>query len=200
MHKRIQKVSIDFSLTSLAKELARKFIHVGACGTALFLIGHDLIVLELLFLPVMALGFYISERVDVLGKTLSFGSRRKWGGILLAFGLSIVMLMPVEYELKKFAILTLMIADVMAAIIGKIVPLRKVEVLGAFKSIGGSLAFAIGVIIALTLSFDSWQTNWQLKVLVTILTLEFFEFLNWRGIDNLTLPFAALTLGSILWI
>ncbi|MDQ5913664.1 MAG: hypothetical protein QG623_283 [Patescibacteria group bacterium] len=196
----IKSVESSFSAISLLKELARKSIHIGACGGALFLIGKELIILELLFLPTMALGFYISEKIEFFGKNISFGNRRKWGGILLAVGLSLVMAAPVDYEVKKFAIFTLMIADVMAALIGKIVPIRKVEVLGAYKSIGGSLAFGLGVVIALKLSFGMSADMMVWQTLVTILFLEFYEFLNWRGIDNVTLPIVAMVIGSSWWI
>lgn len=196
----IKSVESSFSAISLLKELARKSIHIGACGGALFLIGKELIILELLFLPAMALGFYISEKIEFFGKNISFGNRRKWGGILLAVGLSLVMAAPVDYEVKKFAILTLMIADVMAALIGKIVPIRKVEVLGAYKSIGGGIAFALGVIIAIKLSFGLSVDMVASKTIITILFLSFYEFLNWRGIDNVTLPVVAMVLGQSYWV
>lgn len=199
MSLRVNKVDTKFSPISLLKELARKSIHIAACGTALFLIGENLVVLEVLFLPAMALGFFISEKIEFFGKNISFGKERKWGGILLAIGLSMIMAAPVEYEVKKFAILVLMIADVMAAIIGKMVPIKKVEIVGAYKSIGGSTAFAVGVLIALMLSFGTevemiwWQT------MVIVLVLECFEFLNWRGVDNLTLPLAAMTMACLFF-
>ncbi len=195
---KIKKKTTEFSAISLIKELARKSIHIASCLVALWLVQNDYMILELLFLPTIALGFYVSEKVELLGKTLSFGNRRKWGGILLAVGLSLVMLAPVDYEVKKFAILVLMIADVMASIIGKIVPIRKVEVLGAYKSIGGSTAFLVGVLIALELAFELSNTQiWQM-VLVIVL-LEVCEFFNWRGIDNVTLPLASLVLGIFLF-
>lgn len=196
----VKEVEAKFSLKSLIKEVARKSIHVGACGVALFLISKDLIILELLFLPFMALSFYISEKIEFFGRNISFGKERKWGGILLAVGLSIVMFMPVEYEAKKFAVLVLMIADVMAAIIGKLVPVKKVEVLGAYKSIGGSTAFAVGVFIALMLSFSSSAAIIWWQVTVIVLVLEIFEFFNWRGIDNVTLPIAAMALATLLFV
>jgi len=195
----ITEVDIKFSPISLLKELARKFIHVSACGIALFLIGKELILLEFLFLPIMALGFYISEKIEFFGKNISFGKERKWGGILLAVGLSIVMVAPVDYEVKKFAILVLMIADVMAAIFGKLIPIKKVEVLEAYKSIGGSTAFAVGVFIALLLSFGSSIEIVWWQVAVMILVLEIFEFFNWRGIDNVTLPVAAMSLTTLFF-
>jgi dolichol kinase len=195
----IKKASTDFSLGSFVREIARKIIHVGACATALFLVSNDLIILEILFFPVMALGFYISEKIEFFGKNISFGNRRKWGGILLALGLSLIMFSPAEFEVKKFAILVLMIADVMAAIIGKSFPIRKVEVLGTYKSIGGSLAFSAGALIALCLSFGLENLNIA-SVTVTIIVLEVFEFFNWRGIDNVTLPIASLILASLIWI
>ena len=200
MSPSIREVDTKFSPISLLKELARKSIHISACGVALFLVGKDFPVLEIAFLPIMALGFYVTEKVDVLGKTISFGNRRKWGGILLALGLSLVMLAPVDYEVKKFAILTLMIADVAAAIVGKIVPIREVEVLGAYKSIGGSIAFALGVLIALMLSFSSGGdiTWWQ--IVTVVVALEVAEFLNWRGIDNLTIPIVAMVLATALLV
>ncbi len=194
----IQPRSTEFSFLSLVKECARKLIHVGSCLAALWLVQNNYLILELMFLPVIALGFYISEKVEFLGKTLSFGNRRKWGGILLAIGLSLVMLAPVEYEVKKFAILVLMIADVLASIIGKIVPVRRVEVLGAYKSLGGSVAFGIGVLIALSLSGGlSLIPVW--KIALSLIILEVAEFLNWRGIDNITLPIASLILGMMIF-
>lgn len=199
MNLSLKKVDAKFSPISLLKEMARKSIHIVACGTALFLIGKNLVVLELLFLPAMALGFFISEKIEFFGKNISFGKERKWGGILLAIGLSMVMIAPVDYEVKKFAILVLMIADVMAAIVGKMIPIKKVEIVGAYKSIGGSTAFAVGVFISLMLSFgvDTEMIWWQVTLMV--LVLEVFEFLNWRGIDNLTLPFAAMVMAKVFF-
>lgn len=199
---KIKSVSIKFNQVDLLREMGRKVLHVGSCSVALFLIGKKWMVLEMLFLPAMALGFYISEKIEFFGKNISFGKKRKWGGIMLAVGLSLIMASPVDYEVKKFAIFILMIADVMAAIIGKIIPVKKVEILGAYKSIGGSTAFAVGVLIALALSFGGFSDLGSLPVLrvaLTILVLEFFEFLNWRSIDNLSLPLAALLAGSILF-
>lgn len=199
MNQFLKEVDNRFSLISLLKELARKSIHISACGVALFLVGKNLVVLEMLFLPIMALGFFISEKIEFFGKNISFGRERKWGGILLAVGLSIVMFAPVDYEIKKFAILVLMIADVMAALIGKMIPIRKVEIVGAYKSIGGSTAFAIGVLIALMLSFGTGMEMIWWQVTVMVLMLEIFEFLNWRGIDNVTLPLTAMILASVLF-
>ena len=196
--KLIEQRRVEFSLISLVKEMARKLIHVASCLAALWLVKNSYFLLELLFLPVIAVGFYVSEKVEFLGKTLSFGHRRKWGGILLAVGLSLVMLAPVEYEVKKFAILVLAIADVLASIVGKIVPVRRVEVLGAYKSIGGSLAFGIGVIIALSLVGNLGEIAvW--KVVLSLIVLEVAEFLNWRGVDNVTLPIASLALAWIIF-
>lgn len=200
MKPKINEVDTKFSLISLLKEMARKSIHISACGAALILIANDFIILEYLFLPAMAFGFYVSEKIEFFGKNISFGNRRKWGGILLAIGLSLVMFAPVEYEVKKFSILTLMIADVMAAFIGKIVPIRKVEVLGAYKSIGGSTAFVLGLIIAFKLSFGSGVDLGVLRLLLCAPLLCLFEFLNWRGIDNVTLPIATMFLGQMLFI
>lgn len=92
-----------------------------------------------------------------------------------------------------------MIADVMAALIGKMIPIRKVEIVGAYKSIGGSTAFAIGVLIALMLSFGTGMEMIWWQVTVMVLMLEIFEFLNWRGIDNVTLPLTAMILASVLF-
>ena len=195
----IKEVSTKFSPISLLKELARKSIHVSACTVALFLIGKDLVILEALFLPVMALGFYISEKIEFFGKNISFGKERKWGGILLAVGLTIVMFAPVDYEIKKFSILVLMIADVMAALVGKTIPIKKVEVLEAYKSIGGSVAFCLGVFIALILSFGAEMEIMWWQVAILVLVLELFEFFNWRGIDNVTLPLAAIALSSLFF-
>ncbi len=198
VHKNIHEVEANFSPISLIKELARKSIHISACAAALFLIRNDYYLLELLFLPAMAIGFYITEKVDILGKTLSFGNRRKWGGVLLAIGLTIVMAVPAPYEVKEFAILILMIADVLASIVGKLVPVKKIEILGAYKSIGGSLAFAFGVLIAIQICFGLNSVNF--KQLATILiTLEIAEFLNWRGIDNMTLPVSSIILAFVLF-
>ena len=116
---KIKNVSIKFNQVDLLREMGRKVLHVGSCSVALFLIGKKWMVLEMLFLPAMALGFYISEKIEFFGKNISFGKKRKWGGIMLAVGLSLIMASPVDYEVKKFAIFILMIADVMAAIIGK---------------------------------------------------------------------------------
>jgi len=199
---KIKNVSAKLNKIDLLREMGRKALHVGSCAVALFLIGKKWIILEALFLPTMALGFYISEKIEFFGKNISFGSKRKWGGIMLAVGLSLIMAAPVDYEVKKFAIFILMIADVMAAIIGKMMPIKRVEVLGAFKSIGGSTAFAVGTLIAIGLSFGGFSDLGGLPVLkvgTTILALEFFEFLNWRSIDNLTLPVVALIAGSVLF-
>jgi dolichol kinase len=196
--KLIRIEPIEFSFLSLVKELARKVIHVASCLVALWLVQNNYLILELLFMPVIAVGFYVSEKVEFLGKTLSFGQRRKWGGVLLAFGLSLVMFSTSDYGVKKFAILVLAVADVAASIIGKILPIRKVEVLGAYKSIGGSLAFGVGVMAALSLTWNIGNIAiW--KILLSLVILEVAEFLNWRGIDNVTLPIASLGLGVLLF-
>lgn len=78
------------------------------------------------------------------------------------------------------------------------VPTRKVEVLGAYKSIGGSLAFGVGVMAALSLTWNIGNIAiW--KILLSLVILEVAEFLNWRGIDNVTLPIASLGLGVLLF-
>lgn len=200
MKSKINEVEVKFSPISLLKEIARKSIHISACAVALILIANDFVILETLFLPAMALGFYISEKIEFFGKNISFGNRRKWGGILLAIGLSLVMAAPVDYEVKKFAILTLMIADVMAALIGKIIPIRKVEVLGAYKSIGGSIAFMIGLVIAIRLSIGPIPDIGIIRVILSLPVLGMLEFLNWRGIDNVTLPIATMVIGQLVFI
>ena len=194
----IKKVEFKFSSRMLLKELARKLIHISACVAALISIRYDLTVIQFLILPAITISFYISEKIDFFGKNISLGNKRKWGGILLGIGLTLIIFAPLEYEVKKFSILVLMIADVMAALVGKIVPVYKVEVLGAFKSLGGCSAFIVGVLIALGLSFGWESSLLQGPILVLFLILPLLEFLNWRGIDNVTLPLASLLLASLL--
>ena len=73
---KIKNVSIKFNQVDLLREMGRKVLHVGSCSVALFLIGKKWMVLEMLFLPAMALGFYISEKIEFFGK-LNYGITRR---------------------------------------------------------------------------------------------------------------------------
>lgn len=196
----LKVISTKFSAGSLVREVARKILHVSSCGVALFAIHYDLTLLKFALLPALVIGFYVSEKVDFFGKNLSFGSARKWGGILLAVGLSMIMLAPVEYEVQKFAILVLMIADVMAALIGKLIPVVRVELLGAQKSLGGSIAFMAGLFVAGLLSFGESFSLLSAEFAVTAILLTSVEFFNWKSIDNVTLPVLAMSLAMLFWI
>jgi dolichol kinase len=191
----MQEIKTKLRLKDFLKELARKVIHVSFCITALCLIKLNIPILKLLFLPLAILGFIISEKIDFFGKNISFGPKRKWGGIFLAVGLSLVIFSPVAYSIKKFAILTLGIADVAAALVGKSLPIRRYKLVETSKSIGGSLAFILGLGLAWYLSFgSSLLFSWQsLLAAVILVNLELF---NWRGIDNVTMPVVCLILGS----
>jgi dolichol kinase len=158
-------------------------------GVKKFAIGLSLVMFSTLDYGVKKFAIGLSL---VMFSTLDYGVKK------FAIGLSLVMFSTLDYGVKKFAILVLAVADVAASIIGKILPIRKVEVLGAYKSIGGSLAFGVGVMAALSLTWNIGNIAiW--KILLSLVILEVAEFLNWRGIDNVTLPIASLGLGVLLF-
>ncbi len=181
---------------TLKKELFRKSVHLSFCVFALFCLKFKLSPLCLVLIPAAFVGFFI-ENSTHFKKRLSLGSERRFGAILLAIGLSLIVFSPTNLDSKIFAILVLAIADLGASIVGKLAPIKSTKILETTKSLGGSLTFAVGVFIALALSFGFRNPYYSYPIIIAFLT--FVELFNWRSIDNLTLPILSLILGGVFF-
>lgn len=183
-------------LVLVKKEIFRKSIHLSFCIFAILAIKLKLPALTLLLIPAALIGIHL-ETSSQLKSKLYLGPKRKFGAIILAISLSAVALIQTETSHKIFAILILAIADLGASIVGKVRPIKSIQILQATKSVGGSAAFFVGAVLALILSFGIHHP--PLHYLVSALVLTFAELFNWRSTDNLTLPLLGLILAKLLF-
>lgn len=186
----------------LSGELSRKAVHiiVGVimAFSALYLTYQQIQLLSLAFIVVI-LG---STRLQLF-KSIRAIRRDTSGEIFFALGIGVCAVLEPEVWVYIVAILHLALADSLAALVGvKWGKKTAYSFWGNHKSILGTGVFFVSSVVIIlvarlaTTHLDNFSAVMILILIPAVLTM--LENLSWHGIDNLTVPVAALTIFTYL--
>jgi len=182
----------------LQSELRRKTLHI---LTGLLALGLPFVLQQ----PLAVLGALIAvtawmlavRRVPILqarfGCVLHEAGRQSCGELYFAVALALLLLACEPGSiLYSVPVLVLTLADSAAAVIGRALPWRPYRVLGARKSLSGTLAFvAVAVVVAVTMlciATDLAIGRAVIVALVVAVLAALAEALSPNGSDNLSIP------------
>lgn len=197
----------------LPQWLARKLLHIGACGACALapLWLQDWKMLRWIVLAVEpALIYLVATRrlfSDVNG-------RRSWGIVLFPVAYFILLLFAADKFFVIVPMAILAVSDAAAAIVGQLFAQRFYQLTGDRKSLPGSLAFLISTLLVIWASQSLFPQQWVnayalpsgwisfetgnpwlwTKIGLAALLLTALEALGSRGFDNLFIPLAAAAL------
>lgn len=175
-------------------EYTRKLVHISTGLIALsfpFFIEAfwQMIILCGSFLLLMT----ICEKMNWL-KSITSVERKSYGSWLFALIVLVCFWVQQQFNSTLYyylPILILSISDPLAALIGKKVNYKPLQVFGQIKSIGGSIAFFLSSLIILTcFYFQYTEVLYYLPLFAISLTLA--EFFSTKGWDNFTIPLGAI--------
>lgn len=193
-----------FRVVKIQGEVTRKIVHIGTgILTMLFPILVDNHWLVLFLCASFAVILTLSLRFHFL-KGINTIDRKSHGSISYPVA---VYLSYLFYEFHSnhnllffyLPVLTMAIADPMAAFIGKKTRFIPVRIFGENKTIGGFLGFfftSIGITITLTYFFPDSGFNQIVLIIICALSSALTELYTPRGLDNITIPLSII--GSIL--
>lgn len=175
-------------------EVVRKLIHI---GSALLLLAAPQLLspMEIVFLLVLvALVLGLGRALGII-HSMHTVQRRSWGELFFPLGIAInaLLFLPAFPHAYAVGILTLAIADSLAALVGSTWGRHKIPVMDRRRSFEGSAAF-----IAATAFILLWfGAPMGVPLLIGLFLLAIMEALLPWGIDNLTIPVASGTLYLI---
>lgn len=193
-----------FRVVEIQGEVTRKIVHIGTgILTMLFPILVDNHWLILFLCSSFAVILTLSLRFHFL-KGINSIDRKSHGSISYPIA---VYLSYLFYEFHSdhnllffyLPVLTMAIADPVAAFIGKKTKFIPVLIFGENKTIGGFLGFfftSILVTITLTHFFPSSGLNQIILIVICAVFSALTELFTPRGLDNITIPLSII--GSIL--
>jgi len=182
----------------LNPELARKTVHVGmglVCLSFPWLFRSALPVWVLAAIAVVALGAVrlLPTLKGEFGQVLGGVQRRSWGEILFPLSVAFIFwLARGNALLFCVPVLTLSLADAVAALIGKRYGLSRYETDDGWKSIEGSTAFFMAAFLSTHVPLLVFSDIGRLESLLIAaamgLILVLIEAIAWHGLDNLFIP------------
>lgn len=168
-------------------EASRKFIHIFVGSFVAFspywLSWTEIKVLAVAFLLVIL----ISRKFKLL-KTISQVERQSYGDILFALAPLLLALLNPGVAIFATSMLLMAVGDGMAAVVGTLWPVRPYRLLGAGKTVAGTVTFVV-IGLAILLGYSFWadvSLGWWLLAAIAAATAA--ENLSWYGSDNLTVP------------
>lgn len=184
-------------------EHTRKLVHLGGSAIGVFL---PLLVQSLAVAFVLTVGLSLLFLVTARGKVLrSVGGvqRASRGSEYYPLAVFLVFLLSAdEYWRYLASLLTLGIADAMAAIVGSEYGRLRYTVEEDTKSVEGSLVFLVvaflAILLPMVLLTGMHRPTMVLSALLVAMVVTGFEAVSLRGADNLFVPLAAcVILGKI---
>jgi phytol kinase len=169
-------------------EISRKFVHI-TVGTfvafwPLFLTWKQIELLSLVF----ALVVLVSQKLNIF-RAIHSVQRPTWGEIYFAISVGAVAFLTHNPAIYAVALLHMSLADGFAAIVGvKYGARRAYHVLGATKSVAGSLTFLVVSLAILGAYCAHTGTNFLPYMPLLAVSATILENIAVRGLDNLIIP------------
>jgi phytol kinase len=181
-------------------EVSRKIVHmvVGSFVAfwPLFLSWRQIELLSLAFILVVLL-----SRQRNIFPAIHNVERQTWGELYFAAAVGLTALLTHHPAVYAVAILHMSLADGLAAIIGERHghKLKAYKVLGARKSVYGTLAFFVVSDLLVTAFALHARIAWEWQLAAVVVGATALENVAIRGLDNLLVPlFVALLLNSVV--
>lgn len=183
---------IDWLQKHVFKELkwARKLTHTTTglivCTFPLVLDKIQIVILSILFVLMMG----VSKLKNIL--SLHTVSRKTWGELIFPLSIGVAALVSLPHHPKAYfvGILCLSIADTLASVVGKLMPLKMIKIGKHSKSVGGFLACVLAV-FSILLIFYPLHGNSFFYLLGFTLIISLTELISVYGLDNLSVPLTA---------
>ena len=147
------------------------------------------------FLLLMA----VSERFKWF-KSITAVERKSYGSWLFALVVLACFYIQINEGRTEFfylPILVLTISDPMAAIVGKRLEYKPLNVFGHKKTLGGSLAFLCSALLILAIVSHFFYSLKLTEILVMAVAATVSELLSTKGLDNLTIPASIVILLTL---
>lgn len=197
-----------FTATELVKrrfrlkaEITRKVVHVGCsaivCSMPFYISATEIYMLACGFISLLAV-----TRVTGIFTSVQGVKRKTIGEFTFAIGtaLAVWLMLPDDPFAFVVGFLVLGISDTAAELVGSKYPIRRINIAGFTKSIGGATAFfvsALLIFIGAHLYLELPIAFWKVALGCALLAL--IELGSPIGIDNLLIPAAtALVWGEML--
>ena len=184
----------------ISHELIRKFLHI-SLGVFIafwpfFLSWNQIYILVILFL----VGILMARTLSFISKKITLFSsvkkldRQSLGEIYFSLGIGFTALLTHDKYIFMASVLTLSLADGLAAIIGKRYgTTTKYRVFGAHKSLVGSAVFLVTTMIIIVIYYAlSARAPSLMMILLLPPIATFVESFCDGGIDNLVIPLTIL--------
>jgi len=197
-----------FTATELVKrqfrlkaEITRKVVHVG-CSAIVCSMPFYISAIEIYLLAGSFVALLVITRVTGIFTSVQGVKRRTFGEFTFAIGTAIAVWLMLPNDPRAFVVgfLVLGISDTAAELVGSKYPIRRINMAGFTKSIGGATAFFVSALMLFfgALLFSGLPIVFW-KVALGCALLAFIELGSPIGIDNLLIPsITALVWGEIL--
>lgn len=179
-------------------EVARKLLHIIVGSyVAYWLYFLTFEQIELLAVA-MLVGVSISHRYHIF-HAITDVKRKTWGDIFYAAGLGLIAFITRQPWVFALAVLHMSVADGLAGLVGtKLGKGNTYKVLGATKSVAGTVTFAIASLVLL-LAFRASHPEIGLPIVISLpLVLAAVENFGVYGTDNLMIPVLVAIVANTL--
>ena len=176
-------------------EKTRKLTHVGSGMIALLFPVFFQSILTVSFLSLSFLGILALSKHFKFLPSINAVERKTTGSFWFPIAVILCFIACQKFDNTAFyylPLLTLSLADPMACLVGKKMPLHIFRFKESQKSIGGSLGFfAISFLLSATLIGEGFQVGLLTPLLISALATV-SEFFGSKGYDNILIPMACI--------
>lgn len=176
-------------------ELSRKLVHL---GSGILCMSFPLLFDQFQYVGLLSTGFLailiLSRKLNVLNSIHQI-ERKSIGAYLFPVAVMACFWMSQylgSYIYYYAPLLTLAIADPMACLVGKKLPLKKINLTGSSKSIGGAIGFFVTSFLIAMMVLGNFA-NYSLTACLSFAAITTFaELIGSKGADNVTIPIASV--------
>ncbi len=191
---------ISYKYYHVSVEITRKIAHIGSGIVALtypyFADNHWIIFILAIFFTIL---LQFSKHKGYFPSIFDI-ERKSIGELLFVWNVWLLFLLYIIFDNEIYFYLPFSIvvfSDSFAAIVGKIMPIKKYRLLGSQKSWGGSFVFFILTMFFTFLFIPASNyddTYFYLFVFVFSVITTFVEAISFSGFDNMSVPVVAIIL------
>jgi len=176
---------------------SRKATHIASGAIIMFfpeyLSVKQIVVMSVLFVVILV----VSKVRNIL--SLHVIKRFSWGEVYYPFSIGVLALLCLPDSVNAFyaGLLCLALSDAAAAMVGGVLPVKKLFFGNHQKSVGGLFGFFATTICIFSILFVPLGANFFILIAIAII-LSIAELFTFYGADNLSVPILAALLS--LWL
>ena len=179
------------------KQFARKLTHI-VTG---IVVSTFPFLLTPIYIWILSIVFVVMMAISKLKKILVLNNveRVTWGEVYFpaSVGICAFISLPQNTNAYFVGILSLTFADTAANIVGRLFPIKIINIGSQTKSIGGMLACILMVFLIISL-FYGFTNNSLIYIVAISIIIGFVELISIYGLDNITVPIVATLLSLTL--